>query len=284
MSLLRKHWIYDSLGNALNSVLGALKTSLHDGIGNPLKSTEGALHIHDAEIDKIPFNEHFHQHTGAVDTLAAASVAGAISITVTNGTLFTALSYIQIENGVIETTFPQITSIAGNVLNLDRPVDNAFSIGDTVEEVNFNMSVAGTISAPISFRIIPDLDQIWHVHGFGLTMLLNSAWDDSNFGDLAALPNGVVIRAYNGLANQHRTFTLWKTNADIGLDTGTLKDKAKAPSGLYGLSADGDIAGRSGAIPELNGANGDYLEMLIQDDLSGLVDYVIKVQGHVELT
>jgi len=92
-----------------------------------------------------------------------------------------------------------------------------------------------------------------------------------------------VFRAYNGLADQYRTFTLWKTNADINLDTGGLTYKAKAPAGLYGISADGDITGRSGAIPEISGVNGDYLEILIQDDLSSLVEFVIKAQGHVEI-
>lgn len=243
----------------------------------------GALNIHDADVHTIPFNEFFHRHTGVSDTIATASSAGDIEIEVTDGALFDIGDNLQIENGVIETTFPTITNINGNVLTLDRPMDYGFEIGDNVEIVTHNMAVNGSLSNPVSFKLIPDVDQSWHVIGFSLTLIHGSSGDDSRFGDIAGgLTNGVIFRAFNGATGQYRTFTLWKTNGDISLDTGGITYNDKAGGGNFGTNALGQIKIRSGAVPKISGENGDYIEVLVQDDISSLVAFEIKAQGHLE--
>ncbi len=256
---------------------------LHDGEGNPIGSLDGALAIYDADVHSIPFNEFFHEHTGVNDTLAAIVTAGDTSITVTNGALFSVGDKVQIEDGIVETTFPTITVIVGDVLTLDRPLDNDFSIGNSVEVVGHNMNAVGTLATPISFKLIPDADQSWHVIGFSLSMVHSTVGDDSMFGNKTALQNGVVFRAYNGTTGRYRTFTLWKKNADIRLDTGVVVYSDKEGGGKYGTTALGQIKIRSGAVPKISGASGDYVEILIQDDLSSLTSFEIKAQGHIEV-
>jgi len=118
---------------------------LHDANGNEIHSFKNSLNIHDADVHSVPINEYFHRHAGAETTLSASITPGDTSITVADGTGLTNGKKIQIENGVIETTFPTITDDAASpLLILDRQIDNAFAIGDTVEEVTTNMNVLCT--------------------------------------------------------------------------------------------------------------------------------------------
>lgn len=263
--------------------------ALFDGEGNPISSLKGAIDIHDSDVHDVPVNELFHRHTGVATTLSVPSLAGATSITVIDDTGFTDGEPFQIEETIggvtnIEVTFPTIISGVGtNTLLLDRPLDNAFSIGANVEEVTTNMNVLGTISAPISFQLIPDALQEWHVVRFLLGMVHSTAGDDSRFGDIAGgLQNGCILRGYNGATDSYRTFTNWKTNFDIKMDMYNLPNTDKAGAGNFGTNGRGSIRDGTGAAPKLNGIDGSYLELLVQDDLTTLIKFNLKGQGHIE--
>ena len=271
---------YENVAEARRTTLIALDETT--GQYEPIESLKGALNFHDADVHDVPVNEFFHRHTGIDTTLAVANVAGATSITVVNATGFNVRDFFQIENGVIETTFPQVTAIVGNVFTLDRPLDNAFSIGDNIEAVSFNMNVVGSLASPVAFRLIPDQDQLWHIVRFLLGMIHSSAADDSLFGNLPALTNGCVLRAYNATADQYRTFTLWKSNGDIKMDMFDLVYTDKAGPGVFGTNGRGSVKLATGAVPKLSGIAGDYMELLVQDDLSGLTKFNLKGQGHIE--
>lgn len=261
----------------------SMSSGLTDGYGNPIGSLGGAINIHDADVHKVLINEYFHNHTGTTTTIAVASSAGDTNITVTSAVGFAIGDNIQIEDGVIETTFPSIVDINGSVFILDRPLDYGFDVNDSVEEVSYDMNVVGTIENPISFKLIPDKDQTWHIVRFLFSMTHSTAGDLGLFGNQAALANGVVVRGYDGSTNQYKTFTNWKTNADIKDDMYDVNfDMRSGGGGTYGTTGRGSIKIGTGATPTINGANGDYLEILIQDDLTGLVTYHQKAQGHIE--
>ena len=104
------------------------------------------------------------------------------------------------------------------------------------------------------------------------------AMDDGKFGGLNALPNGVVIRLFtNGV---YQTLTHWKSNADLKDDMYDVTYSAKAPTGQHGLSSRWTFT-KGGFVADLDGTTGDYLEVLIQDDLTGLLDFEVKGQGRL---
>ena len=258
------------------------EVKLLDGEGSPIGSFRGALNVHDADVHNLPVNELFHRHTGVNTTLAVASASQSYSIEVASVVGINALDFIQIENGVIETTFPQIITIVGNVLNLDRPLDNAFNIGDTVEVVEFDMNVDGSVT-PVSFRLIPDKDQVWHIVRFLFSMTHPTSGDLGLFGNLPSLVFPVILRGYNAETDSYRTFTSWHSNADIKVDMFDVEfDSRSSGGGTYGTSGRGSIKAGTGAVPRLDGTAGDYLEILIQADLTGLLSYRLKAQGHIE--
>jgi len=260
-----------------------LKTALTDGSGNPIGSLNGAIDVHDADVHDEVVNEYFHRHTGVSDTIAVASAKQDTNITVVNGALFAVGNEIQLSNGSESTTFPKITAIATHVLILDRPLDFAYEVNATVEIVSTNMAVLGSLTNPISFKAEPSSDELWHVIRFLFSMTHATAGDLGLFGNAAALTNGVVLRLYKAEFDQYRTFTLWKTNSDIKDNMYNVDfDTRSTGGGTYGTTGRGSIKIGTGAVPKVDGSKSDFIEMLIQDDLTGLISFKQKIQGHIE--
>jgi len=248
----------------------------------------GAQNMHDSHVHHVPVNNFFHLHTGNITTIAWDVLAGSRVITVADDTIFAVGDELQLtaaSNTYREPTYPVITAIdlVTHVLTLDRPLDLPWSILDTVEIIIENMAAtAGTLFTPISYKFFPPQGTIMHVQSFVLNMTHATTGDDSLFGNMAALTNGTILRAYNGLINQYGTFTIWKTNGDIKMDMATVVYDSKAGGGLHSTTGDGRIADRTGSVPELIATNGDFLEILIQDDITAITELRLKAQGHIE--
>lgn len=259
-----------------------LKSALHDGLGNPVSSYKGVLNVHVAELHNEAVNELFALHTGLVTTIAVAVNSGDTSIEVADTTGFTVGAVLEIHNGETETTFPVITGLPGaNVMSLDRPLDFNYAIGSNVDEVSTDLSITiGTLATPVVYVIKPEPGQIWFIHRIILTMVHTLASADDKFGGLTALDNGVVVRV--NVNGQYKSFTNWKTNGDIRRDMFDVEysDKAGGPGG-FGTSGRGSFS-RLGVLIELNGDVGDFMDVLIQDDLQSLSSFFINGQGYVE--
>jgi len=252
-----------------------------DGVQTPV-SFNKPLPIDTVDTHHVVINELFHRHTGVETTFSAAVTAGDTVINVADGSSINNNDPIELKNGTVEVTFPIVISGGGtNTLQLDRPIDNDFAIGDTVLVVSTDMRVNGSISAPVSFKMQPEVDEIWHIVRFLLAMIHSSEADDSKFGGIAALTNGCILRGYNATADQFRTFTNWKSNFDIKMDMFDLEYTDKAGGTNFGTNGRGAIKDATGAVPQIDGGAGDYLELLIQDDLTGLSKFSLKGQGHI---
>ncbi len=284
MSLLRQvfAWMHDATGNAIGSNAGALKVALHDASGNPISSLMGAINIHDADVHRETINRQFHQHSTPSTTLSVEALAGNTSITVTSATGFAIGMWLHIEGDNVENVHPKITNIVGNVITIDRPLDWTHPIGSTVDNSLLNMNVVGGLASPQSFIVVPKPGEVWHLKKLSIAMIHSSAGDFGLFGNLTALTNGVALRRYDGLTGHFDTFTIWRSNGTIDEDMGTVKFVTRSGGGgSYGTAAQGYFDD-TGTVVYLNGDNGDYLEVLVQDDLSGLASFKMKAQGHSE--
>lgn len=284
MSLLRQvlAWTHDATGNAIGSAGGALNVALYDGLGNPIESYRGAINTHDADVHREIVDRYFHQHTTPATTLSVASLAGATSITVTSSVGFVVGDFLHINTTAEELVHPRITAIVGNVLTLNKPLDYAHAIGSTVEKAILNMNAVGSLASPVSFKVFPEVGKVWHLLRITMSLAHGTAGDFGLFGGITALTNGVVFRKYDGATGQFVTFTVWRDNDDINADMGDLHFVTRSGGGgTYGTAATGNFKDL-GAIAYLNGTAGDYLELLIQDDLSTLNSFRVKAQGHFE--
>ena len=247
-------------------------------------SVKGARSTHDADVHNVPVNEFFHRHLGITTSLIAPSLANTNFIEVADTTSLVVGQDLQIDSIIygIQSTFARIIAIIGNGVYIDAPLDVPLYIGDTIDIVSTNLAVSGTIASPVSFKIrVNTPEDTWHIQSFILNLVHPTAGDDSRFGDLAALTNGCILRAYNPEEGIWGTFTHWRNNGDIRMDMATMIYTDKAGGGAHSTAGDGAIKARTGAVPSLEG-NVTYLELLIQDNLLALISGYLKSQGHIE--
>ena len=236
------------------------KVYLHDGLGNPIGSFSGALNVHDADVHRIVINRAFSQQSATTTTFSSAATAGDTQIVVASATGFAVGDFIQMYGATdIEPVHRRITAITGTTFTLDGPLDNSYAIGESVYIEIINMAQIGTLASPQSFKVKPMIGEVWHLTRILIEMTHTSAGD-----------------------NTYATFTNWKTNGDIVTDMYDVTYAARSGGGgAYGTNARGTFK-NAGAIVYLDGTAGDYLEILIQDDISSLTSFRIKAQGHVE--
>lgn len=278
--------------NGVGKTLENLNVSIKDGNGNPLSSYYNettdtyVLNVHDADVHNRPVNQYFHQHTGITTTLTTATLADGSTyiIDVASTVGFVVADHVQIDADNHQGIKYQILALTATTMTLDSYVDSVFPIGAIVAAVEIEMNVLGTIATPEEFIIRPNPGQIIHITRILITMTHGTAGDLGLFGNLAPLTNGVLLRA--NVNDQYGTFTNWKTNENMKSDMYDVDFNTRSGGGgTYGTSGRGSFS-RIGVALRLDGKNGavdgDFLELYIRDDLTGLLTFEIKAQGHIE--
>lgn len=242
--------------------------------------SENSIDINIKDIRTNLINEQFHQET-ATETMFALDVsAQSRSFTVVSSTGFTVGDTIKIKDGVVEYNYPKILTIVGNVVTIDRPLDKSYNTTDGIIKIITNMAVNGSIT-PQSFKIkAENAIAVSHITRILFNMIHGTAADVNKFGGIAALTKGVLIRAYYERAGVYKTVTNWKNNGDISKDVYDISyDDRAGGSGSYGTSGRWTFT-NAGIVAELFPNDIDFIEVLVQDDLTGLDSFIINAQGH----
>lgn len=244
---------------------------------------DGALNVTDGLVHKLFVNRFFEQDTGVSTTLSAAASALDTDIIVTSAVGFSIGDVVELRtNGagsILEINFV-IDNIAGTTITLNRPLDNDYSIGATFIAILQNMAVDGSVT-PQSFKLIPPPAgdrSVFQITRFLIGMTHVGTPDDGKFGGIAALSSPVLIRAF--FDGGYSTATQWYTNGDMVTDMFNVEYRPSAPAGLDSTSGRWTIT-NSGAIFEIDGKLLEFLEIIIQDDLTGLETFYIKAQGRI---
>lgn len=258
---------------AVNEVTGEIEN---------INSFNGALNFTDGFVHKAMVNEYFTRDVGPSTTLAAIAESGDTDITVVDSTgmiigdLVKAGTTFLREVGVMT-----ITNVVSNIITLDRPIAQELPIGTVVKEVENNMaSSVGTLTSPVIYELAPPPGIIWQLTSLLITVTDNLVMDDGKFGGIAALTNGVVGVAKT-TAGRIANIANWKTNGDMMGDMYEVEYNDRAPAGGYGLRGKWDLTS-AGIIAEINGDEGEYIRVLIQDDGTANASFRIKAQGRVK--
>ena len=245
------------------------------------RSKEGVINVHSGpQIRDIVGSQVYLQTPILVTTLTAAANSQDRDIVVasTAGVLVGHKAAL----GVLGSTqrVPlTIVNIVGNTLTLSVPLDLSYASGSTVVILSAALNVAGTAANPVVFVAAPPANATWHISRLTLNIVHGTAGDMGLFGDLAPLTYGVALRLLIG--GVYYTYTAWRTNGDIATDMYDLRfDTRSSGGGSYGTTARLDIRD-SDTVIELNGDTNDSFQILVQDDLSSLDDFQIRLLGHV---
>ncbi len=228
-----------------------------------------------------PVDFFFVQTIGMPTTLSVNAVIDDMSITVTDPSNFSVGNFVGLfcpdENRFY---FGEVLAVTGSVIGLDTPIDFAYQSGEvtvsTTRELNVDGSGAseafvvrgGGAGSDLSFDIVRIMVQITD----------DTVMDDAKFGGISALTNGIVLRRVDG---ETRNYFNVKSNGDFALLAFDAQYAVKAPAGFYGFRVRLTYGGQNkhGVVVRL--APGESLQLIIQDDLSGLASFRMMASGHI---
>jgi hypothetical protein len=247
------------------------------------KITEGALDVHVKEIHTNMINAVMHFETAIATTFANPVSAQDRTFDVVDATGFAIGDRIQIEDGLVETQYPSILNLVGNTVTLNRPIDKDYTTADGIRKIEINMAVNGSVT-PVSFKVVGETTAVdVHITRLLFNMVHATAGDMGKFGNLAPLTRGVLVRAFYKRTNEYKTVALWKTNSDIAIDMYDVRfDSRAGGAGDFGTSGRWTLTAAGIAAELQSGLPFDFIEILIQDDLTGLTTFTINAQGHTE--
>lgn len=219
----------------------------------------------------------------ASTTLSAEGVLGEYNIEVVSSAGFVVGQYIRLLDSTNNRFYSgKVLAIVVNTITLDSQLDFAFASGSQATVGSDNMAVDGSVT-PVIFELRiddPTLDITVDITRLMFSCETNTAVDLNKFGDLPPLTRGLAFRRVNGTTNN--IFNV-KTNGELkgicyDYDPTVASNPAQAVDGFHARLT---TAGQSKMGVALKiGPNGN-LQVLVQDDQTGLVFLGIIVEGHV---
>ncbi len=253
--------------------------------GDTVKVTNGGLDVNIQDQNTDAIIAYFNQVTNST-TITIETALDDTAITVADSTGAVIGSYIIIFNADQQrfTTF-FATSVSGNIINLDGPLDVVYPVGTFVDIAIVDLSVDGTVtpqvfglrgttvppgSVPIEF----DLTRIM------FQMVTDSPVSFGLFGNLPELSKGLFMRKRDG---RYKNIVNFKTNDDIAqamfdYDVFVATNPAQ---GVDGFKARLTFAGQNKVGVTIRLGPGEDAEWWVQDDLSGITRFRILAEGHI---
>jgi hypothetical protein len=267
--LSEKLYVYCESSNINISVAPPRKVEvIHQDVGNPLVVAN--------------FNK-----TTNITTLTAEATQDDDVINVASVVGVLVGSYIIIFSSVTNRFFiAKAISTVDLTITLDTQLSSTFPIGSNVNIGIINMNVDGSTTRQVfGIRGIAtpfDIAKTVHITRIIMICFTETVSAFNQFGDLDRLTRGLVLRKRNGITNV--IFNV-KDNAEIEGITLDWRpyDALNLQQGQYGFSARLTFSGaeKMGAVAELN--PGEDLELVIQDDLEGLLSLYCVAEGHVAI-
>jgi len=219
-------------------------------------------------------------------TLATDTVVDSRTITLTAGhgltTVTNAGDILEIADPASGSFFMQcaIITVTGDVILLDCPVNRIYlSASAQVAVSEPDASVDGSVT-PVVYSVLPFSAQKGDMVRMIVTILDNADMDFETFGGIAALTNGCVLRVNNG-DGTFRNLNNFKTNGDIidqAFDHNFFENRGGSARGFTSRLTWGGPS-KHGVVVRLDGTLGESLELVIQDDLTGLTQLHWTCQG-----
>jgi hypothetical protein len=214
-------------------------------------------------------------------TLTSQTAKDDYIINVTSAASFVVGQYLTIYNVAADRVFfSEILEINTLAITLDTPLDFEFIIGSIVSVGDNNMNVDGSVT-PVIYGIrnptTADIPSSVDITRIMFKCLTDTTVDLSMFGDIAGgLERGIVIRRVDG---EYQNVLNAKTNGDLKNIMFDFDIEVVGQQGQDGFTGRLTFAGQNkmGAVIRI-GPNED-LQIVIQDDLTGLDSFTIIAEG-----
>lgn len=179
----------------------------------------------------------------------------------------------------------RITNVVVNDITLDQPLNTDYATTDIAIVSTDNMLVNASLAVPQIFTILPLPTQQGDMVRIVLDIRGTNEMDFSSFGGDTALANGCLVRIRQSDGNFRNLFN-FKSNGDFinqAFDHAFLQPKQG--NTIKGFTSRITWGGQSkhGVVIRLDGAAGEELQVLIQDDLETAATntmFRMIAQGH----
>jgi hypothetical protein len=235
----------------------------------------------DARIE-TPIDFFFIRGTAPPTTITVQPAINDVDVQVVDVTNFSVDSFLGIFDVAQDRFyFGTVLAINANTLTLDTPLDFAFNVGNNVQPLSRDLNVDGS-TTPVTFQIRgsgPSSNLAVNITRFMFSMECATRLNLNDFGDLDQLSNGLVFRRTNGVT---RNIFNIKRNSDfitLAYDL-QLFDATNPAQGVNGLASRYTFNGEDKHGTVLQLLPGDSLDLIVQDDLSGLSLFRVMGQGY----
>lgn len=175
----------------------------------------------------------------------------------------------------------EIINVATNTVTIDRPFDFAFTSASVATRTTKDMNVNWSVT-PLIYRVTP----VWMSWiKFDITKILFHIEDDSpmdnwTFWGLPKLTKWIVLRKKDWI---YKSIFNAKDNGDFAHHCAVVSYDDKAPSWSYWIRIIKELSGQQNhwVVIRLDPANNDELQVIIQDDLTWLIDFHCVALWHV---
>ena len=247
--------------------------------GDPYVPTQDVLVRDQTSLLKIiPFKKAEATTTLTIDTIPNENI-----ITVASAAGFSVGDSLTIYSRTsVGSYIGYILDIVGTTITLDTPMDVVYPFDTSVVAVGTdNMNVDGSsTSQTFSLRPALPVECTCNIDITRIIFILETVTTPTfpEFGDIVSLARGIVIRKKDGV---YQNLMNIKSNADlakIGFDMELL---SATGVGVNGVKARITFAGQDKmGVAVRIGATED-LEMIIQDNLTGITSFKVIAEGHI---
>lgn len=259
------------------------ETTLDVSIVSPLE-LNGGIPVNIQDQNSVPVDFFFTQIKGIPTSVAVETSIDDYTVTVTSASNCSVGDYVGIFNADNSTNnrayFGTILSISGNNITLDTPIDFEFQVGDTFACFTRNLNVDGSTTRQIfSVQVGPGATQSIDITRLMVSFTTDTTVDLSKFGDLTSLNNGLVLRRKDGVI--HNIWNI-KNNGELAnlcFDYSPYSS-TNPNQGQDGAKFRYTFAGQDKHGVAVRLEPGDELQLLIQDDLTGLQQFRVIAEGH----
>ena len=185
------------------------------------------------------------------------------------------------QNGMPHIYFGFIVAISGNNITMNSPVPFNFTpLVSTVFTFDNQLNVDGS-TTPIVFSLVNLFDE-----QIDITRVIFKCTDDVEMHDglfcgINQLTNGIEFRKYTNHGYYINYFNI-RNNAKWGLLAYDVQytDTGKPPSDVFGFGSRLTYAGQNKHGVTIRLDPGERIELLVQDDLTGISGASLMVEGH----
>ena len=174
----------------------------------------------------------------------------------------------------------EVLGVSGNTVTLDQPLNYNYTSSDLITIASKSMNVNGSITPQI-FSISPSPSQAGDLVRVLFNIQDNADMDFGTFGGINLLSKGCVLRVLLE-DGTYQNITNFKSNGDLITECFDHEFLDTNGQGMRGFSSRLTWGGQDnhGVVIPLDGSKGEELQLIVQDNLTGLSSFNMKVQGH----